>query len=407
MKCFAIIGAGVAGLFVAQSLMRLDEQAEIAIIERSVLPYGLVRHGVAPDHQHTKKVTEPLAEILECLNFFGGVRVGVHIELRKLLEFFDAVIWAAGPDRDNIPHIAGTDLPFFWSALRFARWYNGDPESATPPLEKARNIVIIGNGNVALDIARMLAKTQAEHASSILSETVRRVLANCRPERLTLLGRRSPAEARFTPSELRELTQLRAAELRTDCARLEDPNYRAQCLALLDTRAARIAARNIEILRAHSKPLDSAAEPAPPSRSTRDAFCKIVFHFHAQPIALKQHAEQEGSLYWERSRELPERKGETVTKSGSLPAQLVISATGYVASEPPSEALNASEERRLWRAGWAAQSCRGTIPETQYAAKKLATQIVQQTDSGQRAGCEGLRAELRARAVDFQQNCLA
>lgn len=203
----AVIGAGPAGIYASDILSKSGLEVEIDLFERLPAPYGLVRYGVAPDHPRIKQIIVALYKILQRgdIRLLGNVDVGKDITVEDLHEHYDAVIFATGADRDAPLHIPGVDLPQCYGAADFVSWYDGHPDYPREWELNAKEIAVIGVGNVALDVARVLAK----HVEDMLvTEIPQNVAAGLRKNPVTdvhVFGRRGPAQVKFTPLELREL----------------------------------------------------------------------------------------------------------------------------------------------------------------------------------------------------------
>lgn len=213
----AVVGAGPAGLYAVESLLDAAPEFCIDVFDRLPTPYGLVRYGVAPDNQKMKSVTRVLRNSFNneaLVRFFGNVCFGVDVRRADLLKFYDAVIYATGAPAERRLGIPGEDLPGSYAAKEFIEWYNGHPDAAHQDfrLDKQR-AAVIGAGNVALDVARMLVRGSKEIASTDVPD---RVLAAFRNNQITdvhLIARRGPAQAKFTPVELRGLGDLLDADI--------------------------------------------------------------------------------------------------------------------------------------------------------------------------------------------------
>ena len=222
-----MVGSGPAGFYTADFLLKKDADVRVHIFDRLPVPYGLVRFGVAPDHQEVKNVTERFAEIgtSERARFLGNVHVGagassggtsgggghgVHVPLTALRRQYDAVILAYGSESNRRLGLPGEDLTGVHSARAFVEWYNGHPDAVSHDfcLEHTQTAVVIGHGNVALDVARILAKSVDELATSDIAEHALEALSTSAVSRVHVLGRRGPLHASFTTKELRELTKL-------------------------------------------------------------------------------------------------------------------------------------------------------------------------------------------------------
>ena len=203
----AVIGAGPAGIYASDILTKSDVDVTIDIIERDPTPFGLIRYGVAPDHPRIKEIIKALKRVLsnDDIRFFGNVNYGADLKLDDLRLFYDAVIFATGANKDRPMEIPGIDLHGSYGAADFVSWYDGHPDVHTEwPLE-AESVAVLGAGNVALDVARMLAKTADELLVTEIPDNVYRGISKNRAQDVHLFARRGPAQVKFTPMELREL----------------------------------------------------------------------------------------------------------------------------------------------------------------------------------------------------------
>lgn len=204
----AVIGAGPAGIYAADILASRHPEASIDVIERLPAPYGLVRYGVAPDHPRIKEIIKALRRALgqPGVRLLGNVTYGTDLTLADLRQFYDAVIFATGAIKDRDLDIPGAELPGSYGAADFVSWYTGHPDYPRDwPLE-ARSVAVIGAGNVALDVARMLAKPADEQLTTEIPGNVYRGLAGSQIRDVHVFARRGPAQIKFTPMELRELS---------------------------------------------------------------------------------------------------------------------------------------------------------------------------------------------------------
>jgi ferredoxin--NADP+ reductase len=239
----AIVGAGPSGFYAADQLLKAG--FEVDLFDALPTPYGLVRAGVAPDHPKIKSVTRVYAKTAkhEAFRFFGGVRLGADISREELLERYHAVLYAVGTATDNRLGIPGEDRPGSHAATEFVAWYNGHPDYADEAFDLGGGrAVVIGNGNVAIDVARMLVLHPDELAPTDTADHAIEAFGEATVEEVVLLGRRGPAEAAFTNPELRELGELARADVIVDPAQLED------VVEPEDTTAK----RNVEILREYA-----------------------------------------------------------------------------------------------------------------------------------------------------------
>ncbi len=203
----AIVGAGPAGIYVADVLMKSGSDVSVDLFERQPAPFGLIRYGVAPDHPRIKGIITALHQVLDkpAVRLLGNVEYGVDLKLDDLQRFYDAVVFTTGADKDRDLDIPGIDLPGSFGGADFVSWFDGHPDVPREwPLE-ARSIAVIGAGNVGLDVARMLSKTADELLVTEIPDGVYAGLAANQVEEVHVFARRGPAQAKFTPLELREL----------------------------------------------------------------------------------------------------------------------------------------------------------------------------------------------------------
>jgi len=269
----AVIGSGPAGFYAAGHLLNDNsERFEVDMVERLPTPWGLVRSGVAPDHPKIKSVTRVYEKTAAHprFRFFGNVHFGEHVSREDLLAHYHAIVYATGSSIDRPLGIPGEHLPGSHPATEFVGWYNGHPDhrDLELALDSARRAVVIGNGNVALDVARMLSLTRDELAGTDIADHALDVLEHNHIDEIVVVGRRGPAQAAFTNPELRELKDLLDADVIVDPAELE------RALAVADPHATPTAQRNVELLREY------AARP-PLGRRRR-----IVLRFLLSPVAL-------------------------------------------------------------------------------------------------------------------------
>ena len=216
----AIVGAGPSGFYAAEAIAKACVQCQIDILEYLPAPYGLVRYGVAPDHEKTRRVARTFERTAcrEQVAYFGNVRLGRDIALSELREIYDAVVLATGAPLDRPLGIPGAGQPGVYGAAEFVDWYNGHPDwRDLRPRVTGPAAAVIGNGNVALDLARILCKRPEDLAATDIAEHATAALARAGFTDVTLIGRRGPVEAKWTNVELREMGQL------ADCAALVDP----------------------------------------------------------------------------------------------------------------------------------------------------------------------------------------
>jgi ferredoxin--NADP+ reductase len=272
----AIVGAGPAGAFAADRLLRAWGDVEIDLFERLPTPWGLLRAGVAPDHQEIKRLDDTFEQqtLARGCRLFGNVEVGADVSHEELMRHYTAVIYATGAQTDKSLGIPGEDLQGSRPATEFVAWYNGHPDYRELEFDlSARRAVVIGNGNVAADVTRMLTLSPADLERTDVADHALEVLRESRIEEVVVLGRRGPAQAAFTSAELRELGRLDGVRLRVDTQEVELDPLSARWLAELGTFTAR---KNVELLR------EFAARPA-----QADSQRAIVLRFLRSPIEIR------------------------------------------------------------------------------------------------------------------------
>jgi len=246
----AVIGSGPAGFYATGELFRQQSWSiKVDMIDRLPTPYGLVRGGVAPDHQKIKSVTKIYNRIAENENFrfFGNVEFGSDILRSDVLEFYDAVIYAVGSPSDRSLGIPGEELPGSHSATEFVAWYNGHPDFREHKFNlSVKDVFIIGMGNVALDVARILAKTPEELSKTDIADYALETLFESQIEDIWLVGRRGPLQAAFTPVEAREFLVLDSVDVMLEAGHLI---LDTESQRILETAASKDTKKNIEILK--------------------------------------------------------------------------------------------------------------------------------------------------------------
>jgi ferredoxin/flavodoxin---NADP+ reductase len=272
----AIVGAGPAGAFAAVCLLRARGDAEIDFFERLPTPWGLLRGGVAPDHQEIKRLEDTFDRetLRRGCRLLGNVEVGVDVSHSELMRHYDAVVYATGAQTDKSLGLPGEDLPGSWAATEFVAWYNGHPDHRDLRFDlSSRRAVVIGNGNVAADVTRMLTRSADELGRTDVADHALAALRESRIEEVVVLGRRGPAQAALTSAELRELGHLEGVDLRVDPEEVELDPESAQWLAEEGTFTAR---RNVALLR------EFAARPARADTSRR-----ITLRFLRSPVRIR------------------------------------------------------------------------------------------------------------------------
>ena len=392
MRHFAIVGSGPAGFYTAEALEKAyGDSARIDILDRYPVPYGLIRFGVAPDHQSLKAVSKRYDKVAESagVDFIGNVTIGRDVSIAELLDLYDAVILATGAPHDRKLGIPGEDLPGVVGSAEFVGWYNGHPDFADlDPFLHGSHAAVVGNGNVALDCARILSKTRAEFEGSDIVGHALDALDGSAIQTVTILGRRGPHQIAMTPKELGELGHLEAA---------------------------------VPVVAPADFPAPEADEPLDPGLRKsvgllrgfadlpQDKPKRIVFDFFAKPVAFEGDGKVE-RIVVERT-----ELGEAGSARGTgeiyqVPASLVISAIGYSTS-PIADVPFAGGKfvndggriaERLYAVGWARRGPSGTIgtnrPDGYEVADRIAA-AMEPGSSSERHGAEGLKRLLESRGV--------
>jgi ferredoxin--NADP+ reductase len=225
----AVIGSGPSAFYAVEALFKVEGlNCRCDMFERLPTPFGLVRGGVAPDHQKIKSVVRIYDQIATDprFRFFGNVRVGTDLTVDELRSAYDCRIWAVGNEGDRRMGIPGEDLDGVHSATAFVGWYNGHPDHQQHrfDLGRVRRVAVIGNGNVAVDVARVLLQEPSRLESTDISDTALEELRRSEVEEVVLVGRRGPAQAAFSPKELQEIAHLEGVRLEVPSAEIEiDP----------------------------------------------------------------------------------------------------------------------------------------------------------------------------------------
>jgi ferredoxin--NADP+ reductase len=271
----AIIGAGPTGFYVADHLLRNPGVAvEVDLFDRLPTPYGLVRLGVAPDHQKIKFVTNAFDKVAASpgFRFFGGVDFGKHVTLADLRAHYHQIVYCTGAQTDRRMGIPGEDLAGSHPATEFVAWYNGHPDYRDCVFDLSQeSVAVVGVGNVAVDVVRILCRTPEELATTDIADYALDALRKSRVKEVYLLGRRGPAQAAFTNPEIRELGELPDADIAADPAEVElDPLSRAA----VERSQDRATAKKVDILREYAR--------RPASGKSR----RLVLRFLVSPVEL-------------------------------------------------------------------------------------------------------------------------
>ncbi len=318
----AIVGSGPSGFFAASSLLKAadgSEEIDIAVdmLEMLPTPWGLVRSGVAPDHPKIKSISKQFENTAQDprFRFFGNVAVGEHVQASELAERYDAVVYAVGAQSDRALNIPGEELDGSIAAVDFVGWYNAHPnfEESTPDLSGAR-AVVVGNGNVALDVARILVMDRDVLGQTDIADHALESLRPCGVDEVVVIGRRGPLQTAFTTLELRELGDLENVDVIVDPAQLEGVSDE-------DAAAAgKTAKQNINVLRNYAQ------------RSPRPGHRRIVLRFMTSPIEIKGERRVERIVLGRNELTTDANGRVSANDTGEreeLPVQLVVRSVGY------------------------------------------------------------------------------
>ncbi len=314
----AVVGSGPSGVYAADALVSQDDvPVEVDIIDRLPVPFGLVRYGVAPDHLSIRSVRDTLDKVLDKpgVRFLGNVTVGEDVSMAELHECYDAIVLTYGASRDRRLGIPGEDLDGSVAATDFVAWYCGHPDADRATFERlvptATSAVVVGVGNVAVDVTRVLAKTVGELDHTDMPQHVFDTLAQSQVTDVYLLGRRGPAQAAFTTKELKELGELVDAEV---IVRPEDVELDEASAAV--AASERAVGRNVDVIREWSL-------RAPEGKRRR-----IHVRFLSRPVEMLGD-DRVRSVVVERTRLTPEGKAEGTGEMEEIAADLVVRSVGY------------------------------------------------------------------------------
>ena len=382
----AIIGSGPSAFYTAQSLLKHNSDYEIDIIERLFSPYGLIRYGVAPDHQSTKNVSRVFDRVLNNTNveFFGGVDVNTSPTIDEIMNIYDSVVVATGMTKDKDLGINKKNISGYYGATEFVNWYNGHPEfrDLNPNLN-IETAVIIGNGNVAIDCARILASSSIELENTDISNYALKILKNSSLKTVHIIGRRGPLDAKFTTVEIREMDEL------IDC----------------DSILAKGTKNNIDKnllnddLPKQYRILTSFNENKPENSAK---FKTAEFNFHLSPIELLGRNEVSGIKF---KNNLSSEDNPIIINAG-----LVISAIGYqgeiipgLKSDDSGKLIhnNNKVKDRLYSAGWIARGPTGVIGTNKHDGANVASLIDRDIKTKNSPGRQELKNILNKKNIRY------
>ena len=394
----AIVGSGPAGFYTADALLRADAACQIDILDRLPTPYGLIRFGVAPDHEKTKNVMRGFARTASNarVNFYGDVDVGSTLSLDELRSMYDAVVLAVGAAHDRRLGIPGEDKRGVVGSASFVNWYNAHPDfiERTPELDTS-SVVIVGAGNVAIDVARVLVKTPAEMASTDLPAYAAAPIHSAPISDVYMVARRGPVEAKFTNVELREMGRLEECVPQVAAADLPD-----SVTGEMSLRDRRVREKNLETLRTF------AARPADEKPK------RVHFVFFASPVEILGGDRVE-AVRFERTR-VESGRAVGTGEHFEIACGLVVAAVGYLSTPVDGAPFDhrygvvVNDAGRvspgLYAVGWIKRGPTGVIGTNKPDGRDAARQIGEDLGSGGKPGREALEALLRGRGhrwVDF------
>jgi ferredoxin--NADP+ reductase len=401
----AVVGSGPAGFYAADALLKSEEPpVQVDVVDRLPTPWGLVRLGVAPDHENIKAVSRAFEKIAARpgFRFFGNVEVGSTVTHEELLQLYDAVVYTVGAQTDRSLGVPGEDLPGSWPATAFVAWYNGHPDFQDLQFDlDTKRVVVIGNGNVAIDCVRMLGLTAEELAATDTTDDAIDAIVASPIEEIVMLGRRGPAQAAFTPPELQELGELAGADVIVDPA---DLVLDAASEAALEADRERVR-RNVDLLNEYA-----AKEPEGKSR-------RIVLRFLTSPLAILGDGKVEAIEIVKN--ELVEENGRIVARPTgeieTIECGLVLRSVGYrgvpLPGVPfderafviPNEAGRVNGAERTYCAGWIKRGPSGVIGTNKKDAVETVEHLLADAAAGKlvRLGSGTLEELLDAKGVDY------
>ncbi len=409
----AIVGTGPSGFYAAEHLLKRHPAIEIDLFDRLPTPYGLVRGGVAPDHQKIKAVTRIYEKIAAhpAVRFYGHVTIGSDLTRDDLLQHYHAVIYAVGAPTDRTLGLPGEQLRGTHAATSFVGWYNGHPDHATSQFDlSGPSVAVIGMGNVAVDVVRILARTPEELRGTDIAAHALDALARSQVRDIYMIGRRGPVQGAFTNPELKELGELAGADIVVRPQDLELDTASAELLALSDDR---MTEKNLHTLR------EFAARPA----GTKPKRIHLRFLLSPTEIRGTDRVEQ---LVLAHNRLVPgangDLKAEPTGETETLPVNLVFRSVGYLGVGVPGLPLEArrgiipNQHGRVdgskgeYVVGWIKRGPSGVIgtnkpdsvESTERLLDDLAAGALNPATDPSRAAVEQRMAERQLRVVSWQ-----
>ena len=382
-RTIAIVGSGPGGMYAAQGLIDKDPTCRVDVIERLPAPFGLIRAGVAPDHQKTKRVSRAFERTLihDRVRYLGNVEVGQDITISELTAVYDAVVLAYGAPHDNRLGIIGEELANVYGSNAFVGWYNGHPDfkDLNPDLNMEA-AAIIGVGNVALDVARVLAKTKSEMAITDLADYAAEATHSSPVTDIYMLGRRGPVEAAFTNVELREMGELANATPIVNPAHLPD----SVIAEYMSDRDLRLRQKNVETIRSFLKV------------NSENRAKRVHFGFFLSPQEILGKKSVEG-VRCERTTVDENGKVHGTGDTVDIACQLVITCIGSraypIGDLPFNEGWGIVKHDkgkvadRLYAVGWLKRGATGTIGTNKNDSLEVVEKIISEYSSDCRDGC--------------------
>ena len=394
----AVIGSGPSGFYTVEALKKTGQDVRVDMIERLPTPFGLIRGGVAPDHQTTKKVARVYEKTAQAdgVGYFGNVEVGRDVSLEELKDMYDAIVLAVGAPRDRKLGIPGEDKTGVFGSADFVGWYNGHPDfTELKPDLSTETVVVIGNGNVAIDAARVLVKTEAEMAETDIAEHAAAAIKASAIKDVYMVGRRGPIEAKFTNVELREMGKLENSVPVVDAGVLPD-----SVEGEWSDRDQRLKERNLATMKEFLE-IDPAGKEK-----------RVHFSFYAKPVEILGGETVEG-IRMERTR-VEDWRSVGTGEFFDIACGLVIPAIGYYSEPFPgvpfddAKGIVLHEDGRVgdgvYAVGWIKRGPTGVIGSNKPDGETAATQILEDISQGSKPGHEALAAllvERNVRVVDY------
>jgi len=383
----AVIGSGPSAFYTVQNLVKSDLDCEIDIFEKLFSPYGLVRYGIAPDHQSTKNIIRVFEKFLlnKKVQFFGNVEINNDPSLNQLMELYDAVVISTGMAKDKALNINELNKEGYYGATEFVNWYNGHPDyvSLNPNL-KSDTAIIIGNGNVAIDCARLLVKNKNELENSDITPYAYKALINSSIKKVYIVGRRGPLDAKFTTVEIREMGELN------------------DCSALLSNGTINSIDKNQlnDDLSKQYKILTNFPEANNINTGKNKS---VEFKFYASPIEIIGDKKLTGIKF---KNNLINNNNEYFT----INCGIVISAIGYTGDKISNIKTNNNGmilhnenviEKGLYTTGWISRGPNGVVGTNKHDGAKVAKHIIENITDQNKEGRKGIKILLKNLSIRY------